>query len=386
MKKDMIKRSLKLGGTMIIILILLSSTCVTAFASDSTEDEVMENLGELLDELPDGVKDKLPQSIENEEGIDNTILEMTDASYILGVVKEILGVEFSASLKLFTSLIGIIVIFGIFGVSKNSFGDSAIPTAVRFSGVCAVMLIVVQTQYEGLLKVKEYFDQINNIILGMIPITGTVWAMGGNVSTASAGSATMYVFLNTSQLLFGKTVLPMAAIGTCLAFCNGISPNIDFKRISGGIRRIYVFMIGTIVAVFGAILSAQTMITAASDCATARTAKFITATVIPIVGGSVGDSLRTVAAGVQYIKSIIGVGGIIMVFLTILPILISLLLTRFSLSFASGIAGFFGCGDIGGLLGELAEVYSGIIAAVALTGVMFILAFFIFIKTAIAIA
>jgi hypothetical protein len=108
--------------------------------------------------------------------------------------------------------------------------------------------------------------------------------------------------------------------------------------------------------------------------------------VIPIVGGSIGDSLRTVAAGIQYIKSILGVGGIAMIFLAVLPVLASLLLTRFALSLAGGIAGFFGCGEIGGLLGELSEVYSSIVAAVAMTGIMFILTLFIFIKTAVAIA
>ena len=374
---------IKTSFAALIILALLFAVTVTTYAN---EDEILNDFKNLIDEMPDDVKDRLPDDMENKESIEKGVLEFTQISYILNVIKEILGVEFASSSRLFAALVGLIAILGISGAAKNSFGDSAIPMAVRFAGVSAVMLTVVQTQYECLLKVKEYFEQLNGIMLGMIPITGTVWAMGGNVSTASVGSATMYVFLNISQLVFGNTVLPMAALGTCLAFCNGISPDMELKRVSGALRKTYLFLIGAVVTVFGAILSTQTMITAASDCATARTAKFISASVIPIVGGSVGDSLRTVASGIQYIKSILGVGGIAMIFLAVLPVLISLLLTRLALSLASGIAGFFGCGEIGGLLGELSEVYSSVVAAVAMTGVMFILTLFIFIKTAVAIA
>lgn len=369
-----------------LCIVFVALTCVSSAEEKDGEEKALEDFGDVIEELPDDIKNKLPEAVaDGGEDIGEGVLEMTDATYLFGVLREILGIELSSSTKLFVSLLGLIVIVGIFGAAKNSFGDSAMPVAIRFLSVSTLMLTVVRTQYSCFLRVQEYFEQLNTVMLGMIPITGAVWALGGNVSTASAGTATMYTFLNISQMIFGKTVIPMASIGTCLAFCNGINPEVDMRRISSSIRKAYLFLIGAVVTVFGAVLSTQTTITVAADCATARTAKFISSTVIPIVGGSVGDSLRTVASGVQYLKGVLGVGGIALIFLGVLPVLVSLLLTRFVLSFLGGVAGFFGCGEIGGVLGELSDVYSGIIAAVAMTGVMFILSLFIFIKTAVAI-
>ena len=374
---------------LILCVCILSTTMTVSLwaENESAEDQALEDFEEIIEGLPSDVKDKLPDSLADSggENIGDGVLEMTNVTYLLEVLQDILGIELSSATRLFVALLGLIVIAGVFGVAKNSFGDSAMPTAIRFLSVSALMLTVIRTQYTCLSRVQEYFEQLNTVMLGMIPITGAVWALGGNVSTASVGTGTMYTFLNISQMLLGRTVIPMAAIGTCLAFCNGINPEVDMRKISVSLRKTYLFLIGAVVTVFGAVLSSQTTITAAADCATARTAKFISATVIPIVGGSVGDSLRTVASGVQYLKSVLGIGGIALIFLGVLPVLISLILTRFVLSFSAGVANFFGCVELGGVLGELSEVYSGIIAAVAMTGVMFILSLFIFIKTAVAI-
>ena len=337
--------------------------------------------------VPDEVKDKLPQGMELDdiESFGKGVEDMTATSYVFSVIRDIFGSELSGAIKLFARLMVIIVLGGIFGTLKESFGESAIPLAVRFCTVSAIMALIMQSQYQLLIRVKEYFEHLNTMMLSMIPITGAAWAIGGNVSTATAGTATMYAFLNITQLLFSRTVLPVATMGTCFAFCNGIAPELGTKRISASVRKIYVFLLGGTMTLFTAMLTAQTTITAAADSTAARTAKFVSSTVIPIVGGSVGDSLRTVAAGVQYIKSVIGVGGIFLVLLTFLPVLIALLLSRTVFSLSSGMAELFNCKELGDIIGELSEVYSGVIAAVAMTGVMFILSFFIFIKTTVAI-
>jgi len=355
-------------------------------ADENIEDKVYSDFFEIIESLPETVTRFLPNDIYSaESNAGEEILHMTNASFLWGVIQEILGVELRSAIKLLASLMALMIIAGVFGVVKSSFGDSSIHTAFRFCTVAVIMIIVIGSQYANFVRVKEYFDHLNNMMYGMIPITGAVWAMGGNVSTATAGTVTMYSFLNLSQILFSKTVIPMASIGTCMAFCNGICPDIGIKKISSVMRKAYIFVIGAIMTLFTAILTTQTSITAASDSTAARTAKFVSSTIIPIVGGSVGDSLRTVAAGIQYLKSVLGVGAILLIFLMVLPVLMSLIINRFVLSLSEGISEFLGCDELGSILGELAEVYSVVIAAVSMTSVMFILAFYIFIKTTVAI-
>ena len=112
----------------------------------------------------------------------------------------------------------------------------------------------------------------------------------------------------------------------------------------------------------------------------------VSSTVIPVVGGSVGETLRTVAAGVQYLKSVVGIGGILLVAFLLLPTLLSLIMTRFVFLLASGIAEILGCENEGKFLSELGNLYGCMIAVVSMSSVMFILALTIFVKSMVAIS
>ena len=133
-------------------------------------------------------------------------------------------------------------------------------------------------------------------------------------------------------------------------------------------------------------LSSQTVLSAASDSAGVRAARLVSSTAIPIVGGSVGDTLRTVASGVSYLKTVVGVGGIVFVIILVLPILISLILTRVVFLLTSGVADMLGCETEGKLLSELGSVWGTMIAVVAMCSVMFILALVVFVRIAVAAA
>ena len=98
-----------------------------------------------------------------------------------------------------------------------------------------------------------------------------------------------------------------------------------------------------------------------------------------------GESLRTVAAGVGYLKSVVGILGIWLLFLLLFPLLLSLLLSRLAFLFSSSIAESLGCEEESRLLGEIGHVYACMLAAVSAGGVMFILAMTIFVRCAVAL-
>ena len=119
---------------------------------------------------------------------------------------------------------------------------------------------------------------------------------------------------------------------------------------------------------------------------TARTGRLVTNTVIPIVGGNLGEALRTVASSVVYLKGIFGIGGIIIIALLTLPMALSIIFTRFVFSVCSAFADIIGCGDEAKLLASFSDAYGSMLAVVVGVGMMFVLALCIFIKTVVAVA
>ena len=98
-----------------------------------------------------------------------------------------------------------------------------------------------------------------------------------------------------------------------------------------------------------------------------------------------GDTLRTVASGVQYLKSVIGVSGVVFIMLLLLPTLILLLLVRLVFLIAGGMAEMLGCEVEARLLSELSQMWGCMIAVISMCSVMFILGLWIFVGTVVAV-
>ena len=369
----------------IAFLVALPLMSGTAFAASYT---MPEGYGELTDEVTEWGKDKLPDGIysESAEEVGNAVKEMSDGKFWL---KEIMGeikTRFSYGAKLFAKLCGLLILASIFGALSRSLSSESMAGAVRFCTTTAIFASIIYIQTEHFQKVELFFQRLVGIMSAMIPITGTVWAMGGNVSTATAGTSALYVFLNVCELVFAKSLVPVCCLFTALALCNTLSPEMGMRGLTGALKKTYGFFIALIMTVLTASLSAQTTLCAAADSTGARAARLVSSNVIPMVGASVGETLRTLATSVQHLKSVVGLGGVIFILLLFIPVLVELLLTRLVFLLSSGVAEMLGCETEGRFLSEIGGVYGILIAVVSMSSVMFIFALTIFSKTVVAIA
>ena len=107
---------------------------------------------------------------------------------------------------------------------------------------------------------------------------------------------------------------------------------------------------------------------------------------IPVVGSTVGDSLRTLAASVSMLRSTVGTAGIVVLVLLLLPTLVSLLLSRLAFLASAGVADMLGVGTAGQLYREMSSVYGLLTAAAALSALIFVFALTVFALTSAAVA
>ena len=98
-----------------------------------------------------------------------------------------------------------------------------------------------------------------------------------------------------------------------------------------------------------------------------------------------GDTLRVVAGSVEYVKSIVGVGGIMLLAYITLPTLISLLLSRLALLVSATAAQMLGCSRECKLLSELGSVYGFLTGTVAVCASAFAIALGIFVRCTAAV-
>lgn len=369
------------------IFFILTLVFFAVFSIDCLAASVPEGFSQLLEGLEENSAG-LPEGLysENADEVGDAVTEMSGSGFWFSAISDILKDELFSFTRLFAKLCGLIILSAVFGALCRSLSSEALSGAMRFCTTTAIFAAIIHAEAEHLLRVELFFDRLLALMGTMIPITGTVWAMGGNVSTASASTSTLYVFLGVCEGICGRTVIPVCCLFTAFALCNTLSPEMGLSGFSSALKKIYTFMLGMIMTVLMASLASQTALNSAADSAGARAAKLVSANVIPVVGASVGDTLRTIASSVGYLKSIVGIGGIFFILLLLLPVLMTLVMTRLAFLLSSGVAQMLGCDTEGRFLSELGGVYGIMVAVVSMSSVMFIFALTIFSKTVVAIA
>ena len=342
---------------------------------------------ELVEGLPSDISSALPDDIYSDEPgkVGNAVAEIFSAEYLFSVISSALSLGIGDAAALFVMLSGVLVLSAVFSAFKSSVASEAMSRAVSFSTSCALFGCVISVQAEHFLRVEEFFERLALIMNGMIPVASVVYAMGGNLSTAATSSGMLYVFLAFCEEICRSSILPIAALCTAFALCSSFSSNVNLHGLSSAIKKCYTFVLGLMMTVLLAVLSAQTVLSSAADTVSARAAKLVASNVIPIVGSSVGDTLRTLSSSVGYLKSVCGIGGIVFIILLVLPTLISLLLTRAVFILAVAVADLVGCESESKLLSELGSVYGVLVAVISMCSVMFILALTVFVRCTVAL-
>lgn len=376
------KKSLLMILVSIVFFALLSSfgACAEAHPELPAEYETA------LSALPDDVRDALPDEMLRSETVGQTLESVITPKYIFSVLSGMLDGGISSAATLLLALAGLLILSSLIRAVIDATESGALSGTFRVCSSVAIFAVIIGTETAHLERSVEALGNLNSLMEGMIPISGIIWATGGNIGTASASGATFYAFLAFCERLCVKAVTPVCLLLTATSLCSAISSDIKLGGVSSAVKKTYNFTVSLVMSLLVAILGIQTTLTSASDGLGAKAAKLVSSTFIPVVGGSVGETLRSVAGSVEYVKSVFGISVIIFIIFMIAPTLITVLLTRGVFLIAGGVADMLGCDRESKLLGEMGHIYGCMTGALAMSSVMFILGFAVFVKSTVAIS
>lgn len=379
---------MKYWKIIICAAVLALATVSGALSASATDyDRYGEQYEQMLDGIPSDVAELLPDGLysHDAEQIGQAVEQMSSFDFLLSRVADVLGVGVEDALRLFATLLGLVILSALLRQARTLMRSAALSGAVSFCCTAAMIGAIVVLQYDRLSVITAFLSDLNLLASSMIPLMGVLYAMGGNLTAAVVNNSGMMIFLTVCENLINCTVLPVTALCMCFAMAAAMSPSVDMKGVAGVIKKSFTMLLCFVMTLLMTVLAAQSTLAAASDGIAARTAKFVAGNFIPVVGGTVGDSLRTVAAGIKFMRANVGVAGIIIILLMLLPPLISVLLTRLAVMLSSTAARMLGCGDEAALLGELSGVYGYLLAVISACSVMFIFALTLLTHTSAAV-
>lgn len=381
----MIKR---IATVLLFFVFILMFAALNVGAEESEDETLPHEYGEYIDSLPNSVVDNLPEGVFSDEsgGIEQAAREIASPTYFLSTLLRAFGARLEELLPTFALLCGIVILAAVMYAISSHFSSgisSAVEICVKISAYCSIAGVAVAS----LDRFREYFEGLFESVAAFLPLSGVLYAMGGNLSAATSGTATLSVILTVCQAICTSTVIPLfcLCLSLTLLTCFGGIGAASGQSISATVKRWYNTALGFIMMVLTTTLAAQSLITSKADGAAMRGIKFAMSGFVPLTGGTLSSTLGTLAASVEMLRGSIGVIGISVILLMLIPTVVELALMRFVCDTAAYIGGALGCAGEQRLLSEIGGLYGYLEGVAALSGAIFIIAMGIFAATGVRI-
>jgi stage III sporulation protein AE len=163
----------------------------------------------------------------------------------------------------------------------------------------------------------------------LLPLLISLLAGMGAITSATLFTPLMLFVINTVSVIVRDIVLPLLFLTGVLECVNYLSDKYRLNNLASVFKQTSMIILGLTMVIFIGIISIQGVTGSVADGLTLRTAKFATATFIPVVGKMFADTVELVMGASLLLKNAVGVFGVlVIILLCILPVikLISLIL------------------------------------------------------------
>ena len=382
----MMKRLLFCFCYLFVLLFLLSPA---VWADEKKEAETLPDVyQDLLNSLPSSILERVPEgALSNQtDDVGNAVGEMSSFSYLLQTVLSLVGLRLGDCLKLLCSVVGILILSSICRTFCASLKKPELARAFSFMITLIITVTIFATGFGTIESTVSYFGTLNAFTSASVPLMGSLYIMGGNAAAAVATSAGLSLFMTVLEEIVGKSIVPFCGICLALALIGACEGGPRLGGLLTSLKKNYTLMLSFFMMLLLAMLGSQTILGASKDTLAMRSAKFAAGSMIPVVGGSVAELLRSVSASVGYMRSAVGICGVLLLLLLMLPTLVELLLARATWQICSFFAEILGCDGEKRLLDEFASINGYLIAAVAICSSVLFLTFTLFTHCATALA
>lgn len=386
MKKDMAKKRKPICAA-VLVLLLFACLCVPARAEDSAA-QAADNTPEaetegitlppayaaLPDSLPEELIPLLPDGLFSTDP-DEALAAVREGVSLPGMLSALLGalgLRLPDAVRLLSTLLGLLLISSLLGHLSAAVGGRAGELTgfiIRLAVAAALVSLTVGVAQ----TVTTFLSQLNRLCAGMLPVMGTLYVLGGNLTQATVSEGLMLVFLNVAEYLCADVTPAVCGICLSLSLLGALGLRYRMEAIGSWVRKAYAGFLGAITFLLSALLGCQSVLSARADSLRMKGIKYAVGNLLPVAGSAVSGSLGSVAAGVDLLRSICGVCGVLLLGLLLLPVLVELLLFRAVIRLASVAASSLDCAADARLLDDVAELYGYMAGAVSLCSVFFIL-------------
>ena len=210
--------------------------------------------------------------------------------------------------------------------------------------------------------VKDTTTNLIGFMNTLIPVLISLMLYTGSITTTSILEPIILFMINFIGNLIQDILMPIILIITSISIISKISDRVQIDKISKFLKSSTIWFLGIVLTIFVGVVSLEGTLASSVDGITAKTAKAIVSSAVPIVGKILGDVVDSVLGCGLILKNAVGfVGVIVIIGICIMPILKLTVLT-FSYKLIASISEVIADSKIVKLLDEIGDIFKILLA------------------------
>ena len=318
------KQKIFLVGILLISIIHIFT--LRSYAADNDE-ELMNSQKETFG-INSFIENSKKYSGEFFDGIDiNSMLNMAingkiDNNTLYKKIVGLLGREVRNGIKSLVSILVIIVIHSILKSISENLKNDGVSKMIYYVQYIAIVTVIMTNFSDVISMVKETAVNLVGFMNSLIPILISLMMYTGSITTSSVLEPIILFMINFIGIMIQSFLIPAVLIIATLSIVSKIGDKLQIDRIAKTFNSGIVWLLGIILTIFVGVISLEGTLSGSIDGITAKTAKAIVSSSIPIVGKILGDAVDTFFGCCLILKNAIGVIGVIIIIgICIMPIL-----------------------------------------------------------------
>jgi len=260
--------------------------------------------------------------------LNSAIKGKIDNKTIYKKIINLLGKEVKTGIKSLVSILIIIVIHSILkSISENLQNDN-VSKMIYYVQYIAIVTVIMNNFSNVITMVKETATNLVGFMNSLVPILVSLMLYTGSITTSSILEPAILFMINFIGNIIQSFLIPAVLIAATLSIVSKIGDKVQIDKISKTFNSGIIWILGVILTTFVGVISLEGTLSSSIDGITAKTAKAIVSSSIPIVGKILGDAVDTVLGCGIILKNAIGVIGVVIIIgICIMPIIKIAILT-----------------------------------------------------------
>lgn len=292
----------------------------------------IENIGgnDLFKYIPDSAKKYFDDNNLDEFEIE-TFKKFTFKSFIENTIENI-TIYFKRPIKILFIIIGIILFSSMAGALKCDESDKGYVKAYDIISILSISGVLVYPTIDLIYSAIDTIGQASSFILMFLPVFISILIASGKTISALTYNSFLFGTVQLISQIASKTLVPLTGIYMTFSIAGVMSDYINLKGISEFIKKTVTWSMGILLTTFVSLLTLQGIVSTSADTVATKAAKFALSSFVPVIGGALSEAFNSLQGCLSFIKSTVGVFGVVTVLLAFMPTIISILLMIFSIN------------------------------------------------------